>query len=659
MSSTTNFPHPAIACAESISLLYLLHSVPTPPSSNRLDYLPLHQEVYTLSFTRERNLAGTLAFLSNTKDDPDHIPAVCVMEDLESSSLSILLAVNRGKPGDGNVVLQEIKRGFESIYAVLSQVSDRENTSKIESDVFTAIITMCSRRILCRLRFIPNIRKISKQPIKKVLQDAINCLGQLGNKGLGKLSQIAMLFAERAKEVIKLADSWAKHQTLTRLGDLVEGIYRLWKIGELQALLEAIPNRAMDPSARRNLFNIVSKVARYREAARFLYRTAKKFRSARQMKVLLAGLPEEAFHKVPADKYTPRLAPALMRMGAVYRQGELGHICRLLKTTEPQANDQFANQTRKALTKAKIHAEIQLLFYCEMNTPRPPPRVICSSKDACFLCNAFILMHGKMHMPRYHGRLYTGWRLPLFPKLNDTAQRFNAVLENQAKNSLKSLLSRQQKTIYPDPNESTLLTLTASASTLCGSALSEEIVEQKRKTIQAQIVMEDNPSIVPSTQAFPTSLGNIPGASSAIKTEDATTGGKEHMKTLLLNGTASQFPTRITADAGRDLIQGVMLSRTIVSGSKSRLFSAGPLEVQIEYTVENAVVSHSASEELGYSIEWLTGEEVERLQEYRAASFVDAEALQDDILHELDDQNCLFIAARETAIKILVHPRHA
>lgn len=477
------------------------------------------------------------------------------------------------------------------------------------------------------------------------------------------MSQIAVFFTERAKEVITLADSWARHQTLTRLGDLVEGIYRLWKIGELQALLEAIPNRAMDPSARKNLFNIVGKVARYRKAARFLYRTAKKFRLVRQMKVVLVGLPEEAFHKVSTDKYTPRLASAVMRIGAVYRQGELSHICRLLNTTEPQANDQFADQTRKTLAKAKIHAEIQLLFYCEMNAPKLPPRVICSSKDACFLCNAFILMHGKMHMPRYHGRLYTGWRLPFFPKLDDAAQRFNSVLENQARNSLKVLLSRQQKIIYPDPNESTLLTLPTSASTLRGPALSEEVIGEKEKTIQAQqnseMVVKDKPSIVSSTLAFPTSSGNMPGASSAIKTGAAITKAKEHAIVPLSNKTAPQSPIKCTAHAGGDFVQGVMLSSTIVGGTKSRLYAAGPLEVQIQYAVEKARISDGASKKLGYGIEWLTGEEAGRLQEHRAASFVDVEALQGEILHELDDQNCLFIAARKTAIKILVHPRDA
>ena len=179
---------------------------------------------------------------------------------------------------------------------------------------------MCSRRILCRLRFVPNVRKKSKQPIKEVLQEAISSLKQLGNQELGNLSQTATVFMERAKEVIKLADSWTKHQTLAQLRDLIEGVYRLRKIRELKHLLDAIPSRGMDPSSRRNLFNIVSKVARYQEAARFLYRTAKDFRVVRQMNVVIVDLPEKAFINVPFDKHTPRLASTIMRISTAHRQ---------------------------------------------------------------------------------------------------------------------------------------------------------------------------------------------------------------------------------------------------------------------------------------------------------------------------------------------------
>jgi hypothetical protein len=541
-------------------------------------------------------------------------------------------------------------------------------------DILTAIIVMCSRRILCRLRFVPNVRKKSKQPIKEVLQEAISSLKRPGNQKLGNLSRTATVFMERAKEMIKLADSWTKHQTLAQLRDLIEGVYRLRKIGELKALLDAIPNRDMAPSSRRNLFNIVSKVARYREAAQFLYHTAKDFRVVRQMNVVIADLPEKAFHNVPIDKHTPRLASAIMRISAAHRQREFSHICRLLNTTELQANDRFVDQTRKTMTRAKIHAEVQLLFYCELNASEPPPRVICSSKDACFLCNAFILMHGKMHTPRNHGRLYPGWRLPLFPKLNDIEQRFNFVLENQVRNSLMTLLSRQRKTVYPDPNESTLLTLPKSASTIHSSVLSD-VIRKEEEAVQAQPTdgtgTKNNPSRASSIQTLPVMSGNILSASSATETGAATIGVKEDLNNLPLDNSASRsvrsdahsppdFLSKSTANDTGDLIQGMMLSRNIAVGNKSPLYAGGSLEAQIEYPMEAGLtLSDGASKELCYDIEWVAVEEATRLKERQAASIIDAEALQGETPHELDDQNCLFLAARGVIIKIILRPRPA
>jgi hypothetical protein len=116
----------AATCAENISLLYLLHSVPAPPSHNLVDHTPLPQTGYNLSLQRERHLTSTLAFLSNLKDGPDHIPAVCVEEDADSMTLNVLLAVNKARPGDGERVLQDLKLGFERIFVLLSQTPDGE-----------------------------------------------------------------------------------------------------------------------------------------------------------------------------------------------------------------------------------------------------------------------------------------------------------------------------------------------------------------------------------------------------------------------------------------------------------------------------------------------------------------------------------------------------
>jgi hypothetical protein len=57
-----------------------------------------------------------LAFLSNTEDDSNHVPALCVEENPELASLNVMLAVNRTKWEDGNEVLQKIKQSREDLH---------------------------------------------------------------------------------------------------------------------------------------------------------------------------------------------------------------------------------------------------------------------------------------------------------------------------------------------------------------------------------------------------------------------------------------------------------------------------------------------------------------------------------------------------------------
>ena len=123
---------PAITCAENVALLSLLHSVsnsgpiesvPVPPSSNTMNHLP-RREDYILSFEREHNLAGVLAFLAQTEDDPNHIPAVCIEQNLELGGLNVLLAINKSKWCDGDTILQDLKQRFQRLFSVLSISSD-------------------------------------------------------------------------------------------------------------------------------------------------------------------------------------------------------------------------------------------------------------------------------------------------------------------------------------------------------------------------------------------------------------------------------------------------------------------------------------------------------------------------------------------------------
>lgn len=80
-----------VNCAEDISLLSLLHSIPEKPRSNTLNFQPnSRSERYALPFDKERSFTGILAFISSIRDDYKHIPAVCVGESLGSSYLKNL-----------------------------------------------------------------------------------------------------------------------------------------------------------------------------------------------------------------------------------------------------------------------------------------------------------------------------------------------------------------------------------------------------------------------------------------------------------------------------------------------------------------------------------------------------------------------------------------
>lgn len=80
----------------------------------------------------------------------------------------------------------------------------------------------------------------------------------------------------------------------------------------------------------------------------------------------------------------------------------------------------------------KVHAEIQLLFFYELNSKRIRSRTISSSKSACYLCDLFFKLHDKYHVPRTHGRLYHRWTLPEWHILLSEMHRrnFDVLLRN-------------------------------------------------------------------------------------------------------------------------------------------------------------------------------------------------------------------------------------
>lgn len=75
-----------------------------------------------------------------------------------------------------------------------------------ENEVFATIISMCSARILRRLRFVANRRSTPRQPIKEVLQNAVDSIKQLGQKKRKRFPATTP-FIEKAKEIVRLVDA--------------------------------------------------------------------------------------------------------------------------------------------------------------------------------------------------------------------------------------------------------------------------------------------------------------------------------------------------------------------------------------------------------------------------------------------------------------------
>ncbi|KAL1902458.1 hypothetical protein Sste5346_001439 [Sporothrix stenoceras] len=170
------------------------------------------------------------------------------------------------------------------------------------------------------------------------------------------------------RAVIKLLDVWSRYQVTSRVQELVEGIYRLNRTAGLYEAINAIPNVDLAPDLRKSLINIVRKVARYREIARLLYRTAKDTTPMlRRTSVVVVDLPLAAYTKVQSRQdYVPDIVAKIDEAGTGqnHSEQEMDMLFRHLDTDRTAAAKAFGRQTRNTLAQSKIHAEIQLVEYC-------------------------------------------------------------------------------------------------------------------------------------------------------------------------------------------------------------------------------------------------------------------------------------------------------
>ena len=108
--------------------------------------------------------------------------------------------------------------------------------------------------------------------------------------------------------------------------------------------------------------------------------------------------------------------------------------------------------------KRFVHAEVQMVVFYKTCFPPPWPRAIGASKEACFLCDAFISAHGYFYLSKAHRQLFHKWTVPdRSDYTTATLKRFRSALEIVDQAVLKEPeVARRKRVFRPFPLQSSI-----------------------------------------------------------------------------------------------------------------------------------------------------------------------------------------------------------
>ncbi|KAL8815790.1 MAG: hypothetical protein Q9223_005109 [Gallowayella weberi] len=324
-------------------------------------------------------------------------------------------------------------------------------------------ITLNQNRILVRLRSRHATlqckfkkEKMQQPKIIPQLYEAIN--GQT----LAQMSGVTpLLFTALKADVGKLHGLFARLENLmtseartsSGLELLVQMVITCQQVHDRRILHQVLTRSSrLDPSSRASIALKITKFSRYSSVSRFLLQAARKYPVFRRVRISAVCFRAPNLPAIELDSMTADLVHGLLDGPKLWKPASKFHGSSSLA---------IENHIRQEATlSVPVHAEVQLLFHYEKNIYNLPPPIICSSKQACFLCDLFFKIHGRFTVPSTHGRLYEKWALPDAVKtirnadedILKTLGAFVSAVEN-------ALLRETQSTrkSYPDPYESIIL----------------------------------------------------------------------------------------------------------------------------------------------------------------------------------------------------------
>lgn len=226
-------------------------------------------------------------------------------------------------------------------------------------------------------------------------------------------------------------------------------------VHSLQTALESSP--FIDPSLKTYLPLAISKLGRYYCIACDLIDAARSSQYTLFRRISVQAMEEPHLDMAFIADHSAGFDQTLQKVTrSSYQYRHTGYNPGTVST----AQTKFQSRMTDCATPWKVHAEIQLLLFYEQTRHMVRPRIIGSSKSACYLCNLFIQQHGQFQVPRTHGRLYDRWILPERPinaasankYLRSVVDRLNAALEAKIIHILN-----HKPLQFPHPTESVLL----------------------------------------------------------------------------------------------------------------------------------------------------------------------------------------------------------
>lgn len=367
---------------------------------------------------------------------------------------------------------------------------------------------MCKDRILTRLGYQAGYLATRK---KSFLAGVLDQAARAVQAHYGKTQQADVApFLRQTTNLVTLLQSWNGSSTsdpttiLRHLQPILLAISHFTKTINLAPLLSPLPPSTLDAGIKRSFPLRLLKLAKYRTTSLYLVRSAQTLPLFLHVKVLPISLPSPYFFR--EQTAPPKTSSLPARLSLCHTPTPASALCQKLNIPPATANTQFLTNLTSALKEARIHAEVQLVAHYDLNPTPFRPRVIASSKDACYLCNLFVSTHGGFHVPRTHGKLYKGWRLPVgVPGWEGVQERMNAALEARVRKAVGERMAMKGKWAVAFPNESTAWTAGGSMETLRAvladvvSPKQEESPEPRRE--EGEVTGEEQRHLLPEPSA--------------------------------------------------------------------------------------------------------------------------------------------------------------